>query len=85
MSTTTTQFRTGPDRRRAIGKRTPTAASFKRRVLTALGGDLDNTLNRLATLARAGDEQAIIASANLMAVALAIPNPAKGGTRATAE
>jgi hypothetical protein len=83
MNNTSTKFTTGPDTRRVVGRRTPTAASFKRRVLTALSPDLDNTLNRLATLARAGDEQAIIASANLMAVALAIP--AKGGTKAAAE
>jgi ABC-type transporter Mla subunit MlaD len=81
-----TQFKPGLDPRRSRntpgrdqGGRPPNPATIRRKILRAVGPDLDDLLSRLRTLAKAGDPEATCALASLLAAALA------GSTRSGAE
>jgi hypothetical protein len=72
---TTTRFQPGTDPRRNApgrdrGGRPPDPATIRRKILRAVGPDLDDLLQRLRTLAKSGDPEATCALAGLLAAAL---------------
>lgn len=72
-----TQFQPGPDDRRHRGGRPPGSKGIAATIKRVLGPDAEEIAKQARQLAKAGDPQAILACATLLAGAVAMPDRSK--------
>lgn len=75
MSAPGVSFAAGGDDRRNRAGRYPSGAGLTRLILRELGRDAPAIVSRVATLARSGDDQAVIAAACLIAAVVQEKQP----------